>query len=77
MDQESAGNLSSRQNAQKFGLMDRRSHRECVEQKPRNLNGLRIYRDLSRKEKEGSIERESIEKLSSLKKMSFQGRKNT
>ena len=54
MDQESVENLSSRHNAQKFGLMNQRSCRE-----------------LSRKKKEGSIERESIEDLSSLKKKEF------
>ena len=53
----------SRQNAQKFGLMDRRSYQEFIEKKPKNLDESRICRDLLRKEKEGSIEKESVEDL--------------
>ena len=64
MDREFLENLSSKQNAHKFGLMDQRSYRECVEQEPRNLDGSRSCQDLLRKEKEGSIERESVEDLS-------------
>ena len=70
MDWESKEKLSSRQNDLKFGSMDRRSCRASIEEKPRNLDGSRICRDLSRKEKEGSIEREIVEDLSSLKKRS-------
>ena len=57
MDQEFVEKLLSKQNAKKFGSMDGRSSRESIEKKPRNLDGLRICQDLSRKEKEGLIER--------------------
>ena len=60
--------------------MDRRSCRASIEEKHRNLNGSRIYWDLSRKEKEGSIERESVDDLSrschAWRKKVFQERKN-
>ena len=55
---------SSRQNDQKYGSMDRKRCRESTEKKPRNLDGSRIYQDLSGKEKEGLIERESVKDLS-------------
>ena len=55
--------------------MDRRSCQESIEKKPRNLDGLRIRQDLSRKEKEGlernGIYRGFVEKLSNLKKRCF------
>ena len=54
MDRESVENLSAKQRAQKFCLMDRDSVKICRE-----------------KRKKGSIEMESVEKLSSLKKRSF------
>ena len=38
MDQESIKNVSSRQRAQKFGLMDRPSCREAIKVKSRNLD---------------------------------------
>ena len=37
-------NLSSRQRAQEFFFMDRRSCRDSIEMKPRNFDGLRISR---------------------------------
>ena len=61
MDLESVANLSTRQKAQKFGSMDQRSYQESIKEKPKNLDGSRIYQE---KEKEGLDRRESVEDLS-------------
>ena len=57
-------NLSSKQRAQEFFLMDQRSYRDSIEMKPRNFDGSRICRGSIEKRERRLDRKEFVEDLS-------------